>query len=414
VIAIAQRLSYPLFMMKKFLFILILCVLVTTVIVPNLYCERKSLDDKTDSPKKTKKTGLAKEDKQLAVKWTFSPKDMPLKWEGYIPVILSAGESNDIFIFSKKNIIKLNGVNGKQIAAHPLGGKLSAPPITLNSKILYQINSRQFQLIDTAGEYKPVWICKQRMKDVLSFSETEAGVAVVGSSGKLISLDKADGKRQWELSLNNPLSYPPVVNDGGLYIFVVDNNRNFYKISASSGKIFLKVQLDNNITSPPLYFKERIYFATEGGLFIAFDADDLESDWEFDSINSTVAKAIGYDHMVCFATLGNHVYCRNRRSGSLELRARADKRLYISPLIIDDYLLAFPFSGSIVAVSIINPKIKGKFTYEKRIVAPVLALPTLRLLLVMTKEGALEALSYSPVFAMQPPKLKKKPRRQKR
>jgi outer membrane protein assembly factor BamB len=284
----------------------------------------------------------------------------------------------------------------------------------LGSKILYQINNKQFQLTDPADEYKPVWVRKHRMKGVLSFVETEAGIAVADSSGKLISLDKTDGKIKWELSLNNPLSQPPAVDDEGLFIFAVDNKRNFYKISVSSGEILLKVRLDNNITSPPLYFKERVYFATENGLFIAFDADDLESDWEFNAVNSTVAKAIGYDHMVCFATLGNHVYCRNRRSGSLELRARADKRLYISPLITDDYLLAFPFSGSIVAVNINNPKIKGKFTYEKRIIAPVFAMPKLRLLLVMTKEGALEALSYSAVFAMQPPRIKKKPRRQRR
>lgn len=85
--------------------------------------------------------------------------------------------------------------------------------------------------------------------------------------GKLVALDKKDGKEVWTLDLKNySWSSPVDVYDplGRAYIIVCDSIGNMYLVDGSTGIILDQISLETNIEASPVVYEDMLVVGTRG------------------------------------------------------------------------------------------------------------------------------------------------------
>jgi len=350
---------------------------------------------------------------QLPVKWTFQgkasmekkdekenipelPKDLKIEIK-YPPAVDE--EAAIIYAASDKYIFKIDAITGSLKDYKMLDYAFKYNPLLSEKKLYVLLDENRVGCISAELKEPPLWNVEVEKAELNAILLTDEGLVASSSKGLLVAISN-EGNLLWRVELEGGIKFQPSYGGEEPHIYCTDNESNLYKISESDGKVIWKAKLPAQATGKPVPFRERIYFGIEGGHFIAVDSDDGEVDWSFHTVNNNVAPAVGFDGMICFGSLNNQLYCRNHRSGSLDVRMRSSKRFYKAPVIAGRLLFAAPFGDEFLIIDIEEERAVGKTDYKKKITAPLRACDSAKVIIVVTDEGKLEALDYGGILKM--------------
>ena len=178
------------------------------------------------------------------------------------------------------------------------------------------------------------------------------------SSGSILSLDLADGSKNWEWWDKNSNFFEgiPAISmgdDGTLYFSGRDgNDYTFYAIDSKSGTQKWEFSPEQTIsTAPAIGDDGTIYFGTWEGVFYALDGRTGNKLWDFKGNKGIrTSPVIGTDGKVFYCSDENLFYALDGRTGNKVWEYTAPTKLRLSPTITAD--------GTII-VSCVNGSVNG-------------------------------------------------------
>ncbi len=345
-------------------------------------------------------------------KWSKTYEEISEHILNYTPKIVLYTENEEIYVFTRKAILKCSALTGEIIKKHELDAAVASPVAIKDDKAAFYLEDGTLILSAFKPEYKKVFSVETGEKNVVSVDILNDKLLSVTSTGLITMRAAETGNLLQTVELKQEISFSAEIAEEMETAFIFSQSGSIFKVSLKSGKILARGTLETPPCSPALYFDERLYLGLEGGFFTSLDAENLDEKWTFETVNNSVAKPVELDGNICFGTLSNQVYCRGLNSGNLDFRISAPKRIYLPVKEVDEYIFVFPFEGSFIVAKLEQLKARAEFKYEGRIAAVPLFLSDKYILISIFKDGSMRAYDYRDVKRLQPPA--KKPAKRKR
>lgn len=162
--------------------------------------------------------------------------------------------------------------------------------------------------------------------------------------GRLTALEAGAGKVLWRKDLGIDVQYPPLVDDGVLYVpttFVgpglegdANGQAKLFALAADDGRELWSFETGNYILQTPFRYGETLYVGgsfqapedvEEGGhtRLYALAADDGEVRWTYESTDGFVKRLYATDTVVAFVAYQDFVSGLDAATGELRWRAEA-------------------------------------------------------------------------------------------
>jgi outer membrane protein assembly factor BamB len=152
---------------------------------------------------------------------------------------------------------------------------------------------------------------------------------LLNDSGKLIAINKKNGKRIWTRKLGALAAASPAYADGVVYVVLLQRSESgagarsgrVVALNGKTGKIRWSRVLASRSESSPLIVDDRLYFGSENGTVYALAAQDGSTRWRFHAAGAVKGGLALYDGELYFGDYGGRVYAIRRESGRQVWRA---------------------------------------------------------------------------------------------
>jgi len=351
------------------------------------------------------------EDPEMKTVWIFPGEVQPVARTNDIQLMeknsrIDFGPAVDeaggfVFLADRKNLYKLKLEDGSVVGKLRLGAPLSAPLIFHESKVYIADERNNLICLDSDLNEKPVWISVLQAKDIISMQMTEKGILCSFKDGSISLSDAKTGGVAWKVKIGEGLDFAAALDDKGSDAYVVGSKSGMYLIHLNSGTVTFRASLPSPPVSPPVCFEGLIYTSLKNGRFIALDEKTGVIEWEVSVVNDIVASAVFYEDMVCFNALNNQLFCYDKDSGTLDMRFSGKNRFYLPPVIAEDLIFSFAFNTGILAVNLSKGKTIGWIKFDSEPSAPVVPIPSKKMLLLINNRELLMALDFNSIYLSQ-------------
>lgn len=268
---------------------------------------------------------------------------------------------NNIICFGSSDsyLYALNKVTGKLIWKYNCGSSVTSSPaysknviyILSEQQILFALNAATGKLIwkKTIGEDKPYdWGFDYYFSSPVINGDT---LLVASADGKVLSLNKKDGKSFWQFNANHFIRATPTLMNG--WVYVGDTNGDMYALDSRTGKQHWMFQtfgssLNNDtigfdrkaILSSVIAEDDAIVFGSRDGFLYCVNCFDGTLRWKFDHKVSWVisSPSIINGQVITGTSDGHFVQSVNIKTGEEKWRAYGAAPLWSSPLIVGNYV----------------------------------------------------------------------------
>jgi len=317
----------------------------------------------------------------------------------FMPAVDEAG--GFVFLADRKNLYKLKIEDGSVVKKLRLGASLSAPLIFHESKVYIADGKSNLICLDSDLNEKPVWTSFLQAEDIISMQMTEKGILCSFKDGSVSLSDAKTGGVAWKVKIGEGLDFAAALDDKGSDAYVVGSKSGMYLIHLNSGTVTFITSLPSPPVSPPVCFEGMIYTSLKYGRFIALDEKTGAIEWEVSVVNDIVASAVFYEDMICFNALNNQLFCYDKDSGTLDMRFSGKNRFYLPPVIAEDLIFSFGFSNGILAANLTKGKTIGWIKFNSKPSAPVVPVPSKKMLLLINNREHLMALDFDSIYSSQ-------------
>lgn len=138
-------------------------------------------------------------------------------------------------------------------------------------------------------------------------------VIVSFDTGKVISLDAADGKTNWMVTLPARISAPPAFFENRIWVGAQDGN--LYALSPADGSMAWTFRTGAPIYAPPTPYKDFLLLASGDGNFYALNLVDGTARWKFETGSALHAQAAVANGVVFFGSNNGRLYALQVENG---------------------------------------------------------------------------------------------------
>ncbi len=174
-------------------------------------------------------------------------------------------------------------------------------------------------------------------------------------------------RRAWTLDLESLLEFPPVINDGRL--FIGTNRRKAFAIDAASGEVVWRRRLTGRSASSPAIAGDMVIFTTINGYVETMAQKDSRVIWRRDVGTASESSPLVIGNRVYVGTLGGLILCMDVRTGRLIWTARATGEVKSSLTQFGPYVIAGDYGGRITAFSARTGRIRWRTTSPGRFIS---------------------------------------------
>ncbi|MFM8828787.1 MAG: PQQ-binding-like beta-propeller repeat protein [Actinomycetota bacterium] len=174
-------------------------------------------------------------------------------------------------------------------------------------------------------------------------------------------------RQAWKQDLGSLLEFPPVVNDGRL--FVGTNKRRAYALDVDTGKILWWRKLTGRSAASPAIAGDLVLYTTINGYVEAMHQDDSQIAWRRDVGTSTESSPLIIGDRAYVGTLGGLVLCMDVRTGKLIWTARATGEVKSSLAQSGRQVIVGDYGGRITSFSAKTGRIRWRTTSPGRLLA---------------------------------------------
>jgi outer membrane protein assembly factor BamB len=306
-----------------------------------------------------------------------------------------------VFLADRKTLYKLKIEDGSIVDKLRLGSPLSAPPLFHESKIYIADKSNNLICIGTEINEKPVWTTTLPAGDIISMQMNERGIICSFKDGTVSLSNRLNGDVIWKIKIGEGLDFAAALDSAGPEAYIIGSKGGLYLIHLNSGTAAFITSIPSSPISPPVCFEGEIYTSLKNGKFIALIGKTGVMDWEVSVINDIVASAVFYEDMICFNALNNQLFCHDKDSGTLDMRFSGKNRFYLPPVVADDLIFSFAFNNGILAANLSKGKTIGWIKFDSKPSAPVVPVPSKKMLLLINNGDRLMALDFNSIYISQ-------------
>jgi len=287
---------------------------------------------------------------------------------GWVKIYPSESKPNNIPERSTKNIFKdskilweedynknysYNVIFGNQIFITTKTGNIySIEPINNGEKDVKKVNEEvistfpnlELKQIETNAE-EIKW--KNNIGPAASKPVITDDYAIVGClDGNVYALDVKTGDKEWTYSFSDS-AYISNVKNNKVY---VGSEETCYALDTNNGKLIWEYETDGPITSPPSVSDGKVYVGSWDGKLYAIDAETGKTKWTYQTgwgIDTTPAIK---DNKVYFGSTDNNFYALNTEDGKLEWYYTCNAAIHSSPQVYGEYVFFGSDDGRLYAL----------------------------------------------------------------
>ncbi|MCP4632657.1 MAG: PQQ-like beta-propeller repeat protein [candidate division Zixibacteria bacterium] len=321
--------------------------------------------------------------KQVNTGYTNKKVDIPLEyqWEGRFPAVVVSGLiGSSKFIAAgdyKGNLFLLNSINGKKIAKKRFKGGFSAPPVIVDTMLVYATDTKKQHIgVINLRNGKIIW--KRRgnnfetqfavHRNVVYIGDDEgiiyawnlldgrriwrndiggavsAGCAIVDTilitatrDQKIIGLDYTNGQILWETDLHSAAMGKITIVDA--FVYCSDFGGNIYKIRIDNGRILDQYGTSESIRSGISYMDGVIYACSNDGILYAITDSNFTLLFKYKTDGPLITSALVSEEKVLFGSLNGHLYVLNRTNGKKMFEYDAGSPIISEPVNTGNYIV---------------------------------------------------------------------------
>jgi outer membrane protein assembly factor BamB len=291
--------------------------------------------------------------------------------------------SSDSYLYA------LNNATGKLLWKYNCGSSVTSSPAYSQGSIyilseqqeLFAIKATDGKLLwkKTIGEDKPYdWGFDYYFSSPVINGDT---LLIASADGKVLSLDKQNGKVYWQFKANYFIRSTPTLLNG--WIYIGDTNGDMYALDSRTGKqkwIFQTFgsSLNNDtigfdrkaILSSAVVEDEAVVFGSRDGFLYCVNRSDGSLRWKFDHKVSWVisSPSIVNGQVLTGTSDGHFVQSVNLKSGEEKWRAYGAAPIWSSPLVVGDYVYIGGNEGVLHCINInTGQKVAHPFCIDAKI-----------------------------------------------
>lgn len=159
----------------------------------------------------------------------------------------------------------------------------------------------------------------------------------------------------WEFFAEQLIEFPPVVEDGRL--FVINKTGELFAIRISDGKKLWSRNLGNDVTGPA-YHDGTVYLAQLDGTLAAIDADEQKLRWEFRSPSKLESSPLPAGEHVYLGSDGGYLYALRSSDGKLAWKAKPGQDIKASPSLSDGTVYVGDYEGGVHALEAASGRVR--------------------------------------------------------
>ncbi len=272
------------------------------------------------------------------------------------------GDGNVYVGTSDAEVVALDAKTGERKWMTTVSSEVLAPPRSAGGTVVVRTgDGKLFGLFAESGKRKWVY---DRTIPVLTLRGTGAPVIFAGSviagfdNGRLVSLDLATGKQQWETRLAVPsgrsdlermvdVDAEPTIFEDTAYVATFQ--ASVAAVSLISGQLEWSREISSysNVAADD----ERVYVTDALGYVWGLDRSSGSSIWKQQALKARQVSgpAVIADYVV-IGDLEGYLHWLDRETGDFVFRTRLDDaRILVPGKTVDDIMLAFSSSGVLAA-----------------------------------------------------------------
>ncbi len=174
-------------------------------------------------------------------------------------------------------------------------------------------------------------------------------------------------QRVWTRDLGSLLEFPPVINDGR--VFIGTNRRKAFALDARTGRTAWTRRLTGRSAASPAIAGDLVLFTTINGYVEALRQDTSHVVWRRDVGASTESSPLVVGNRAYVGTLGGLILCMDVRTGRLLWTARATGEVKSSLALYRDQVLVGDYGGRITSFGMHSGRIRWRATSPGRLLA---------------------------------------------
>lgn len=149
--------------------------------------------------------------------------------------------------------------------------------------------------------------------------------AIIGdASGKIYSLNLADGNVNWTYLTDGPIYSTPVSSDN-LIVFGSSDSL-IYCLDADNGQLIWKYKTNAAVLGCPVIDDDIVFIGGSDRTFSAFNLIDGTLVWQYNGLNGFIeTKPLIYDDKILFGAWDEHFYCLDKNSGKLVWKWKSER-----------------------------------------------------------------------------------------
>jgi len=202
---------------------------------------------------------------------------------------------------------------------------------------------------------------QKTFRAAVTSSPTVAGDAVIFGvrDGKVYSMARSSGERQWAFAAHGGVGASPVYRNG--VVIVADYGGNVAALRAGNGSVIWKRALGSKIVSTPAVTGERVAVGTSSGRVYALSLESGRVLWKFSTRGAIRGAITSAADVFLVPSYDGRVYALDEAGGSRRWMISLDGPVAASPATDGDIVVVGSPRGDVIAVDIRRGKRRWTF-----------------------------------------------------
>jgi outer membrane protein assembly factor BamB len=171
-----------------------------------------------------------------------------------------------------------------------------------------------------SGPFKRIWY--RPAGALLEFppSIADGRLIQLADDGRLVALNKLNGRLQWRKDLGALSASTPAVAGNRVFVTILETRKGVNRgrvvaLGLKKGNIVWSRALGSRSESSPLVAGGRVYVGTEGGQVFAFNASNGHEQWSYRAFGAVKGSPTLWDGKLYFGDYGGHVQAIRASNG---------------------------------------------------------------------------------------------------
>ena len=192
-------------------------------------------------------------------------------------------------------------------------GPAASKPVIIDDHVIVGCLDGNVHILDVKTGDKE-WTYS--FSDSAYISNVKNNKVYVGSEETCYALDTNKGKLLWEYKTDGPITSPPSVSDGKVYVGSWDGR--LYAIDAETGKTKWTYQTGWGIDTTPAIKDNKLYFGSTDNNFYALNKEDGKLEWYYTCNAAIHSSPQVYGECVFFGSDDGRLYAIDKETGNAE------------------------------------------------------------------------------------------------